>query len=253
MIVAAASVAACTATGAQQSRAIRDAPIQPNLFEIAPEQVAAAAAQGFIEVSGTGSVDVEPDRATVSFAVETRAATAGEAASANGDVMVEALAAVRSGRFSDLQLRTFGYTVQPNYAPGNQAGTRSIVAYTATNNIRASTSDVGDVGRLIDVAIAGGANRISGVMIAATEVEEARERALVLAVEAARREAQTIATALGRELGEPLEVRRASPQIAGPLMAELSYARAATPIEVGEHTVSASVTIKFALGPEIGG
>ncbi len=214
-----------------------------------------AATPGWIEVSGQGSVSVSPDRASVSVALETRATTAAEAASSNADTMDRVLRSIRGADFPGLEVETFGYAVNPEYGATDNRRTREIVAYTAHNNVRVTVSDVSAVGRLIDAAIGSGANRISSISFFAADTEEARREALANAVANARAQAEVIATSLGYRLGPPLEVngggsRMPMPRAEGMMMS----ARAAdTPIEAGDQTVMAQVTVRFALGSELGG
>jgi uncharacterized protein YggE len=228
-----------------------------HVYDVAPEQAAAQRQEApFIEVSGTGSVEVPPDHATVSFAMETRSAGAAQAASSNAETMAAVLAAVRGGSFPDLVLETFGYSLRPEYSATNNQRTREVVAYTALNNVRATTTDVEAVGRLIDLAIGAGANRVVGIGFLAENTGEAEREALALAVQNAREQAETIARALGHELGVALEVRGGA-QRPVPGMAfrgvAMEMQAAPTPIESSDQTVSASVTIRFALGRELGG
>lgn len=229
-----------------------------HIYEVAAEQVQQAADTGFIEVGGTGSVTVAPDQAMVAFAMETRATSAAEAASQNADAMDRVLRAVRDAGFEGLELETFGYSLQPEYAASNNQRTREIVAYTAHNNVRATISDVDAVGRLIDAAIGAGANRVANIAFTASDTEEAEGEALAMAVRNARAQATVIAEALGRRLGPPLVVyggaQRPIPLRSDmPMRTAFEAQVAPTPIEVGDQTVSASVTVRFALGPELGG
>jgi uncharacterized protein YggE len=254
------ALAACASPGVQ-SPAGAATPLErvsPNIYEVAPEQVAAAQApspqQPFIEVVGTASVEVPADEAQVAFAMETRATDASDASAANAAAMARVFAALRAGGFQDLVLETFGYSLQPQYAT-DDTRVRSIVGYVAFNNVRATIGNVEDVGRLIDVAVAAGANRVASIAFAASDTEAARRQALAAAVANARAQAQAIAAALGYELGPPLEIhggaQRPAPipvaYEARPMMAQA----APTPIEAGAQTVDASVTIRFALGPEV--
>jgi uncharacterized protein YggE len=81
---------------------------------------------------------------------------------------------------------------------------------------------------------------------------------LAEAVRNARAQAAVIAEALGRQLGAPLEVHGGA-QWPGPrpmafdALAARSVQAAPTPIEAGDTSVSANVTIRFALGPELAG
>lgn len=253
------ALAACASPGGQSpaGAAMSVARVSPNLYEVMPEQVAAAQAQSppppFVEVVGTATVEVPADEAHVAFSVETRATEAGAAAAANAEAMARVFAGLRAGGFPDLVLETFGYSLQPQYST-DDTRVRNIVGYVAFNNVRAKIGDVGQVGRLIDVAVAAGANRIASIAFAASDTEAARTQALAAAVANARAQAESIASALGRELGPPLEIHGGAqrpPPIPAAYETRAMMAQAIpTPIEAGAQTVDATVTIRFALGPE---
>lgn len=234
--------------------------VRPNIYEVVPEQLAPAQeAPAFIEVSGNASVSVPTDEARVAFAMETRGASAAQAADANAEAMDRVLSALRRADPPGLDLETFGYSLQPEYSTDQQR-VRSVVGYVATNNVRATISDVDQVGRVIDVAIGAGANRVLGIAFSATDTEPARREALAAAVANARAQAETIAEALGYRLGAPLEIHGGAQRpvpVYATYGAEMSIARAAqaapTPIEAGDQTVDANVTIRFALGAPVSG
>jgi uncharacterized protein YggE len=256
-----AATAACAGSGAQ-GQSGGAGPLErvaPNIYEVAPEQIAPmqlAPAQEvpFIEVSGQATVELPADRAEISFAMETHAAEAAAAASANADEMSRVFAALRAGRFAGLELETFGYSLQPQYATSDQR-VRSIVSYIAYNNIRVTVSDVDDVGRLIDVAVAAGANRVASISFSASDTDAARSQALAQAVGSARAQAVAIAGSLGYELGAPLEIRggaqRPNPRMYDVALRGVAAQSAPTPIEAGSQAVEANVTIRFALGREV--
>ncbi|MCH1571548.1 MAG: SIMPL domain-containing protein [Longimicrobiales bacterium] len=226
-----------------------------NVYEIPTDQYGQEApvmGPGWIQVSGTGSVQVDPDRASVTFAVETRGSTAGEASEANADAMDSVLRALRDAGFDGLELATHGYSLRPEYSNIPNQRVREVVAYVVNNNVRATISDVNAVGRVIDQAIASGANRVAGINFFASDTGPARAQAMALAVRTARAEAQVIAESLGYGLGEPLEVSgSASRPGPVPYQVEAMSMRAAdTPIEAGDQTVTASVSIRFAIGLE---
>lgn len=256
-----ALLAACSGAvaGAQEHTPspMPDAP-PPNIYGVAPEQFAAQQeGPGIVEVSGMGTVAVAPDRAVVSFAVETRDERAGAAAAANAAAMNAVISALRAADLEGLTIETFGYALQPEYVM-RQQGTervRVIEGYMALNNIRVGVSDVDAAGAVIDAAIEAGANRVAGLSFVASDTEAARREALTQAVERARAEAATMAAALGHELGAVLEVRggAAQPRPQSDVMLMRAEAAAPTPIEASDQLVTASVSIKFALGPRRGG
>lgn len=251
------ALAACAGppVGGQQSPGRS---VAPNLYEVAPEQVAQAQeVPAFIEVSGNAAVSVPADEAQVAFAMETQAENAAEAASANAAAMDRVLAALRSGNLPGLELETFGYHLQPQYATDSQR-VRRVAGYMAMNNVRATITDVDAVGRLIDLAVGAGANRVASIAFSASDTEAARAQAMAEAVRSARAEADVIARALGYALGAPLEVRGGA-QRPNPVPMAFSAQEAVrvqavpTPIEAGDQTVTANVTIRFALGPALTG
>lgn len=260
------ALAACAGAGPQgpASASPPMEPVRPNIYEVMPEQVAgvrpasiqqAPQEAPFIEVNGQATVELPSDRAEISFAMETHADNAATAASANATEMTRVIAAIRATGLAGLEIETFGYSLQPQYSMNDQR-VRSIVGYVAHNNIRVTIADVNAVGRLIDAAVAGGANRVASISFSASDTEGARAQALAEAVQNARAQAVSIANALGYELGAPLEIRGGA-QRPGPVMYDMALrgvaaAQAApTPIEAGGQTVDANVTIRFALGGEV--
>lgn len=230
---------AATATEATPAAPARPAPAQES-------------ESGFLEVSGSAEVSVPADQAQISFAVETEAETARDAARQNADRMDAVLRALRGTEVPGLELETHGYTLQPRYRrPSREGGTPEIDGYRAVNHVRATTPTVDAVGRLIDAAVGAGANRIASLSFQAVETQAARLEALRMAVEKARAEAGAIASALGVTLGPPIEVRGgAEPPSPRPMtMESMDMARGApTPVEPGEQTVRASVTVRYRLG-----
>lgn len=228
--------------------------VAPNIYEVTAEQLSPQPDPAFIEVTGNATVEIPTDQAQVVFAMETQSDEASEAASTNADAMAGVLAALRTGAFQGLDLETFGYALQPQYAVDNSR-VRTIAGYVAVNNVRATIDDVDAVGRLIDVAVGAGANRVSSISFTASDPEPARAQALAEAVRSARAQAEVMAEALGYELGAPLEIRggaqRPVPRVLDAVRTQA--AAVSTPIEAGDQTVDASVTVRFALGPELAG
>lgn len=226
-----------------------------HLYEVAPEQVrpgAAADSVSVLEVSGSAEVRVPADRARITFAVETEDSTAGGAAAENARRMEAAIAALRDAGVEGLEIETRGYALQPRYRRPDGPGSREIDGYRARNLVVVTVPEVDAVGRLIDTAVGGGANRVTSLAFEAADTEPARLEALRRAVERARREAEAVAGALGVELGPALEVRTearsARPQVRFRAEAAFQAPAPDTPVEPGEQTVEATVTIRYRLG-----
>jgi len=238
------SLAAC-APGPAAGDVIRDSalPVQ------APPQ---ATDSGYVDVSGTGVVTVESDRAHISFAVETQAVDAQTAVRLNADTMTATIAALRQAN-PEVEIETHGYSLQPLYhRPDPDTGERRIAGYTALNHVRVTVNDIDAVGSLIDAATGAGANRISALRFGSSDLEAARREALRLAVLDAREQAETIAEALGVPLGPALEVRGNNPRPPQDRQTRVMAmaAESATPVEAGDQEVRATVSIRYRLGGE---
>jgi uncharacterized protein len=196
-----------------------------------------AATPSSITTSGHGIVTQAPDRATVTAGVETQAATASAALAENAQLATAVVAALRAAGGSDLQ------TQQVSLYPRTDSGGQ-VVGYTADDTISA-TSPVAGAGRLVDAAVAAGANTISGPSLDLSARDALYREALGKAVADARAKAEEIAKAGGLALGAVTAVVEG--QAAGspvPFAAD-SARSAATPVEPGSEDVTADVTVTF--------
>jgi uncharacterized protein len=246
------ALAACGSAPAGSVEAPAEGARAPRIYPyfVSNDQLAPADSAGFLEVSGTGQVAVEPGRAEISFTVETEAPRAQDAVRENADLMSAIMAALREER-TGLDLETHGYDLQPRYRRAQRSDDApKIVGYTARNQLRVSSDDVDSIGELIDVATGAGANRVASLRFLPVDVEAARLEALARAVASAQREAETIAAALGVPLGPPLEVRGRAETPQPRVFRQRAALEAATPVEASTQIVRATVTIRYRLGGE---
>ncbi|HEX7117608.1 MAG TPA: SIMPL domain-containing protein [Longimicrobiales bacterium] len=220
-----------------------------------PAPVPVPVSEQTVTVAAAGRVTREPDRAELSLAVETFAATAQEAAAANADKMQALLDALRRLGLDDDDIETMSYQLHPEYdfTPGEprRPGEQRLVGYRARNMVRVTIDEIARVGEVIDAAIAAGADRVHGVAFRLSDPEEARQDAIRDAIAKARLEAETIAGAIGRTLGPVLAVTTTGVFQPPIVMARMESAAVAapTPIEPGELDITASVTMVFRLDP----
>ena len=252
---------ACASAGAQpppqtRARASGEGALERLYVYEVPAPASATSDSGYVEVSGTGSVEIVPDRVRADFTVETRESSAEAAAERNARTMTAVMTALRSAGLPGIEIRTHSYRLDPVYAfpTVNGARTQRLDGYRVTNHIRVTIDDVDAAGRLIDLAIAAGSNRVASLSFLATATDDARRQALRLAVQQATAQAEALAEALGRRLGEPLQVRGSAqappPGRAVPFeQAVQARVRTPTPVSTGTQVVRASVTIRFRLLP----
>jgi uncharacterized protein YggE len=200
-----------------------------------------------IEVDGSGETRTSPDTADLDLAIDTQAKTAEEAANRNAALAAKVIDALKSKLGDKGKITTAGYSLNPEYDQRASEKPR-IVGYNAQNTVTLHTGALDLVGALIDAAIAAGANRVNSLNFSVKDDTKARTEAIAIATRDARAQAEALASALGVKLGMILKATTVSqarpiPMRMGPAMA--MSASVATPVEPGEVTVSATVSLTF--------
>jgi len=228
------------------------------LLLLVPSALAAqeVVAPNTITVSGTASVERQPDQAVITLAVESFAKVAQTATADNSAKMERVIRELRRLGLRENQIRTLGFSVTPEYdysqGTPRRPGEDRVIGYRARNTILVTTNDIDQVGKIIDAAINAGVNRVEGLSFQLRDPEAARHEALRLAIGKARAEAETIAAALGRRLGPALAVTTTGTFAPPKMMAARAYgdmALAEIPVEPGVISLSADVQIVFSIEP----
>ena len=191
-----------------------------------------------VTVTGAGAVRSVPDRAQLSFGVESRAATAQAALAANGVAMRKLLAELREAGVDELQTQTV--SVWPNWGDDNR-----LEGYVATNTV-SGVVVVGRAGAAIDAAVAARANQVYGPTLTTDDARKLYHQALDAAVEDAEVRARILAAAAGATLGRVVTIAESSapPQ---PLAEKAAAMDSSTPVVAGTQETTANVTVTFAL------
>ncbi len=160
---------------------------------------------GTITVSGTGQVNVQPDRAILTVGVSTTASTAQTAVQDNANTMSAIILALNGIGIDNTNIQTLYYNIYPqsNY----NGGTQTITGYQVTNEVQVtvvasgqSLSQLGaKAGQVIDTVVSKGANQIYGVQFtaSASTLDQAKQTSLQQATHDASQQAQLIASAAG--------------------------------------------------------
>ena len=201
-----------------------------------------------ISIGSRGEVKVTPDRATIQVSVHTRAATAAAAAEENATRQKAVIAALRGLGLRENEISTVGYTVTPEHKY-EQNREPVIIGYNVTNTVSVDVRDLSMVGRVIDVAIARGANMVTSLNFFASNTDEARRTAMASAIQKARLDAEAAARAAGGTIGGLLEI---SVGAYFPPPMPVDFARmsaqakiADTPINPGEQTLTVDVNTRW--------
>jgi len=204
-----------------------------------------------IIVSGVGEAARKPDMATLSIGVESEGATAAEALRRNSAQMDQTIKALREAGVAEKDLQTAQISVGARYDYSQDGKPPRIIGYQATNTLVAKMRDIGKAGAVIDKAVGVGANRLDSIAFGFADPKPVLNDARRAAVADARDKARLYADAAGVKLGRLMSISDSFSSAPGPfpVMARMEMATdaKAAPIAPGETTLSASVTLVYAI------
>src|SRR6185436_13862784 len=204
--------------------------------------------QPSIRVTGDSTVTVKPDQAEISIGVVTQAPAAQTAAAQNAQKQDAVIAELKKLLGAGADIKTISYSLSPNYRYPKEGGQPTINGYIATNIVQVKTSDLAQVGKVIDLATGSGANTIQSLRFILKDDAGARAQALREASIKARSKAEAIASSLGLKILRVLRVEEGglSPrpimEFANDSLQAVRANAATTPVESGSIDVRASVT-----------
>lgn len=205
-----------------------------------------------IHASGNGNVIGTPDRAQVSLAVETENPDVKIAQQENAARMKQVIDALVAAGIPADALKTTGYNIYPVYDDIIKSqNDQKIRSYRVTNTVTVTLHDVSRTGEVIDIGVANGINQASSIqfMLSDEQAQVLRTEALKKAVARARADADTVASALGVQVTTIRDVDISSgytPVLYENYMAgDMMKAAAPTPIQSGDVTVSATVSVNY--------
>jgi uncharacterized protein YggE len=207
-----------------------------------------------IQTTGTGNVIGTPDRAQVTFSVQTENTDVRAAQAENAVKMAKVHDALIASGIPRDALKTTGYNIYPVYEDTNGILKPKIRTYRVTNSLTVTLHDVTKTGEVIDTAVANGINQADSIqfMLSDEQAQVLRTEALKEAVARAKSDADTISAAMGTTI---TGVQRAETGSSYTPVYFQNYtldgaaprAAAETPIQAGDITVSASVTITYTI------
>jgi uncharacterized protein len=168
----------------------------------------ASASTPEIVATGSAQVSMRPDRASITVSVVVRDASASDAGRVNAERMAAVLASLRRLGVPDSAMATTGFSIEVQEPPYD-APVRPIdepTVYVARNSVTISLTDLDAIGRIVDTTLVAGASEIGGISYGSSQSSAGRRRAIALAVQEARADAEAAAEAAGGRLGELVEL-----------------------------------------------
>jgi uncharacterized protein YggE len=201
-----------------------------------------------VTAPGTGKASAIPDMATMSFGVTAQAKdakTALDQVSADAAKITDAL---KKAGVADKDIQTQDVSVFPQYDPNNG---KVITGYQATLSVSAKVRDIASLGKVIAAATAAGADQVNGPTFGLSEQSPYQDEAIQNAVDDARRQADAMAKASGKSVGQVLSISSAGVNAPGPISFSAADvapgAPKSVPIQPGQLDVTANVTVVFEL------
>lgn len=237
----------------RQFTAMRGAAIAAGLAAIFAFAPAKAQEAPSITMEGQGSVTVAPDIGVISTSVVTMAETTEKALEDNRELITKVIASMRKQGVEANDIRTSGFNIFPRYKQDSTGsnGQPAITGYEVRNGIEVKVRDLPQLGDLLTIAVDAGANSVDGIRFEVSNPEEKLDEARKKAVEAAMHKAEIFAEAAGVKLGNIVSITETGVQMPQPvalrMQAKALPGSGPVPIEAGEETISANVTIRWSL------
>ena len=206
-----------------------------------------------ISVTGNGEIMAMPDIAMITSGVQTQNRDVRVAQAENARIMDGLISALVAAGISHEDIQTSGYSIYPVYNDDNLPFGQKITYYQVTNTVQITVRDISRAGEVIDITVANGANQVNSISFRVSPEKEQALRAevLTMAVTQARADADVVALATGTTITGVQSVTVGS--VYTPILYDNRMAAGAatkeamvpTPIEPGQVTVTAQVSVSY--------
>ncbi len=159
-----------------------------------------------VSATGIAETKIMPDEASVYLTVETLKDTADQSKNENTAISDRVMSALKNLDIKDSDIETMNYNIYPEY--DWSSGKQKLKGYKAVNSIKVKTTDFNLLGKIIDVGVNAGVNRIDNIQFELSTEREAmaKKEALEKASKDAKEKAEAIASGLNVKLGKLVSV-----------------------------------------------
>jgi uncharacterized protein len=209
-----------------------------------------------ITVEGTGTVEVSPDTADVSFGVLTQNESLEEAQDENSTRTQAIMDALTAAGIAQEDVRTSRYMIYPINEYDRDGNLVGIQGYEVFSSVTVTIRDLAIVGQVLDEAVGAGANQVNSISFYVDRTDEAAREARTLAIENARAKADEMAEAAGVIVIGVYEIEETASPAADSVRIEMEgdmvmSAAESAPMEVPISPGQTSVTVKVRMVFEI--
>ena len=158
-----------------------------------------AVAETTLSVTGSGEVLMPADNAVVSLGVNVRDRDALQAQGKANEAIAAIRQALTDGGLAAEDVNT-GYINLYAMYDYSSTGAETLSCYSASSTLQLRITDMGSIGKYIDLAFGAGANTLDGISFSASDDSAARAEALKAAYEDAKGKAEVLAVASGMKI-----------------------------------------------------
>ena len=217
-----------------------------------------------LTVSAEGKMNVPPDKAVLSFAVETVGEKLAKVQKENQERMARVLRECQQLEIDQKFVQTTSLNVIPEYPPpprrpsGGSMEQRipRIIGYRVVHQVNVEVRNLDIVGQVVDRVLKVGANRFSGISWGLQDEQPNKLQVLQLAASKAQAKAETLANSLKLKLAKIMNVMEGGVSIMTPRGQRRMMATAMAmesggdaSISAGEITVRGTVTLEYEISP----
>ena len=201
-----------------------------------------------INVSGEGKILTTPDQAVISISVNTKGKNAAEIKKTN-DAKIEAvLTAIKKYKLPKEDFKTQRVSLNPDYDYNTKK-----YSYNALQTIEINLKDLSKYDAIMEDVVNAGINQINNVEFKSSKMLALQSEARKLAMKDAKIKAEDYVSVLGQKVGKAIvisdntQVYYPQPVYATMKNMDMESAAPKETIAVGEITITANVTVSFAL------
>jgi uncharacterized protein YggE len=218
-----------------------------------------------LTVSAEGKMNVDPDKAVLSFAVETVGKKLAKVQQENQERMARVMEECQKLEIESKFIQTTSLNVIPEYPSRprrSQGGSLEqtiprIIGYRVVHQVTVEVHNLDIVGNVVDRVLKVGANRFSGISWGLQDEQPQKLHVLQLAALKAQQKADTLAQSLKLQLVRIIEVMEGRVSVVSPAggyrMARASLAMdggGGDSVSAGEITIRGTVTLVYEISPQ---
>ena len=164
-----------------------------------------------LDVTGTGMVSIAPDEATITAQVSLVERDAGKAQSLASNEVDAMLLAIKSFSLKPDSLNASELSLLPEYRWDRATDEQQFMGFRVTRTISFTIAEIDQLGAALSALANAGATLISSPVMGSSHAQDAKDEALVKAVEDARKKLTLLAEAADMSLSSITQISEIAP------------------------------------------